>query len=306
MSNPGVIKLVRNKYGNHVFWIDDNIGESIHIHLDQFRVDLTVNEFLELANDLESVLNYLFQDKGIDVRTIDSRFLNYQLEQILDISEVAQGRAKLSEMIVFDDLGACRLPDSERVRFLENGMCCMKYKERESNFWSQTNMFRMKEVLSLIRSKGYPFNDEFIMIEKDRHLILDGWHRAACLYYLYGDIEVPVQFVSMNVQSESYKRFLPINELKKDSNLILYGAGQNGKNYKNQIMRFGYNLTVWCDKNANELIEIDGIKIDQPSVIKKRAYDYVVVSVMDHSIQEEIKSELVNNYGVELQKIIFA
>ena len=49
MSNPGVIELFNFAYryrsGNHSFRIEDNIGEAIHLHLDNIRLDLSVKEF---------------------------------------------------------------------------------------------------------------------------------------------------------------------------------------------------------------------------------------------------------------------
>ena len=49
MSNPGVIELFgfefRNNFGNHSFRVEDNIGEAIHFHFDNIRLDLTVKEF---------------------------------------------------------------------------------------------------------------------------------------------------------------------------------------------------------------------------------------------------------------------
>lgn len=48
MSNPGVILLSEhNKRGGSFqkLRVEDNLGESIHIHLDDYRVDLTLEEF---------------------------------------------------------------------------------------------------------------------------------------------------------------------------------------------------------------------------------------------------------------------
>ena len=52
MSNPAVITLdsVNSKKGQFKrFVVEDNIGESLHLHIDNMRVDFTVNEFLEFS-----------------------------------------------------------------------------------------------------------------------------------------------------------------------------------------------------------------------------------------------------------------
>ena len=57
MSNPAVTKLVRDDIGNLRFWMDDNIGESVHIHLADFRMDLTVEELNTLSKELTDTIN---------------------------------------------------------------------------------------------------------------------------------------------------------------------------------------------------------------------------------------------------------
>ena len=52
MSNPAVITLASLNGRNNTFkrfQIEDNIGESIHLHVDNMRIDLSVNEFFELT-----------------------------------------------------------------------------------------------------------------------------------------------------------------------------------------------------------------------------------------------------------------
>jgi len=64
MSNPGVIKLAYKKTKNHIVWLDDNIGESIHFHLDNLRIDFTIDEFIEFADRVEKIQSLLSREKG--------------------------------------------------------------------------------------------------------------------------------------------------------------------------------------------------------------------------------------------------
>ena len=55
MSNPGVINLFSFFKRSGIikrFQIEDNIGESIHIHVNNFRIDLTIKEFYRLVDSL--------------------------------------------------------------------------------------------------------------------------------------------------------------------------------------------------------------------------------------------------------------
>lgn len=305
MSNPGVIKLVQSIYNGHNFWMDDNIGESIHIHLDQFRVNLTVNEFNNLADELETILTCLIKIEGLDIAHLDKRFLNYQLEDLLDAERAYDENVKLSSLTVFDDSGACYLPDCLRVKALRDNFKQIGYEERATNFWGQSNKERMETVLSSIMENDYPQNGNLIMVEAERHIILDGWHRAACLYYLYGDIEIPVKMIKINSRNRTIKKILPIHTMKKVRKVALYGAGVNGINLRKQIEKFGYELSCWCDRRYSQIGEIGGDKIISPTSLNMYDYDCVVVSVMDELVQKEIEVFLINECQVQPEKISF-
>ena len=70
MSNPGVIFLNTSKvYVDRIIcgdrlWIEDNIGEAIHIHYRNMRFDFTIEEFLQLANAFYGSLKDCFAAKS--------------------------------------------------------------------------------------------------------------------------------------------------------------------------------------------------------------------------------------------------
>ena len=71
-TNPGVIVLtktqLRDTQLHHRLDIEDNIGEEMHIHYKNFRMDYTVRDFLELARACDSALTNLqkYEDGGDD------------------------------------------------------------------------------------------------------------------------------------------------------------------------------------------------------------------------------------------------
>lgn len=71
-TNPGVIVLtktqLRNTQLHHRLDIEDNIGEEMHIHYKNFRMDYTVKDFLELARACDDALINLqkYQEGGED------------------------------------------------------------------------------------------------------------------------------------------------------------------------------------------------------------------------------------------------
>jgi hypothetical protein len=84
MSNPGVIFLARFHKDNINFAVEDNIGEAVHIHLYSsfinVRLDLTVKEFLEIAGQIEGIIDRLSEKTK---REIPKFFMsdNYRIQK---------------------------------------------------------------------------------------------------------------------------------------------------------------------------------------------------------------------------------
>lgn len=197
MSNPAVTKLVKTRLGGHSVWMDDNIGESIHIHIDDIRLDLTSDELHQLSGELCEVINAYVNVEGFDVRKINPIYFSLLLYEWMPyLKRVEYDTIFLEDILVPKPLkfGMHRyisLKDSRGVKAL-NGDTRENDKWRPSHHINQTSRERMQVVLDSIKEHGYPYNDEYLIFYNDQNNIRDGQHRAACLYYLYGNIEVPI------------------------------------------------------------------------------------------------------------------
>jgi hypothetical protein len=208
MSNPGVVKLRRGIVGNRKVWLDDNFGESIHIHIDDFRMDLTTEEFHLLHDDLCSTINEMLQIDNFDISTIDPVYLSLWFWPVLPrISRVVIDTIKLDDII-------CRHRGTNKVTRLSQsvGVHALqglsddneKYARLSALHIGQTEKERLLSALESIKKNGYPYQGQYIILHCDDNYIRDGQHRASCLYHLYGNIEVPV----MRVYWEGY---VPVN-----------------------------------------------------------------------------------------------
>ena len=52
----------------------------------------------------------------------------------------------------------------------------------QSNNYSESNQDRVDSIVSKIKSEGYPFNDQYIVLFNNQNIIRDGQHRASALY----------------------------------------------------------------------------------------------------------------------------
>ena len=75
MSNPAVFRLNKSNIRGNVISIEDNIGESIHIHMGLVRFDLTTDELLNITKTLLSVLNEQVAIEGFDLSDQNEYFL---------------------------------------------------------------------------------------------------------------------------------------------------------------------------------------------------------------------------------------
>ncbi|MGN0153440.1 MAG: hypothetical protein ACI4A3_03245 [Lachnospiraceae bacterium] len=197
MSNPAVTKLVRDDIGNLRFWMDDNIGESVHIHLADFRMDLTVEELDKLSAELTDTVNQLVDIEGFDCNKMDPVFLSLLLaKKMKHLRSVQIDRVMLEDLIVnhrnrFGFLKYQKLSESRAVKAL-NGDNSENDGSRRSHHIGQTSRQRLDAMKDSISEHGYPYDGQYIVLYEDQMLIRDGQHRASCLYVSEGNIEIPV------------------------------------------------------------------------------------------------------------------
>ncbi len=169
--------------------MDDNIGESIHIHIEDIRIDLTNSEFDRLFSDICSAVNEMIDIKGFDCRKINPSFLLDELWDNLRYLRAAKiDNALLREMICPFNGTYQKLPNSNAVQALKDN--CDNHDGSILNRGDDQN--QLNSMLQNIKSSGYPFNDQYIIMFGDDNTIRDGTYCAACLWHILGDVSVPV------------------------------------------------------------------------------------------------------------------
>lgn len=197
MSNPAVITLedASNAKGKiKRFVLEDNIGESLHLHIDNMRVDFTVNEFLAFTKMIRSSLEELDFLSPYTIDNFDEHFLKEcadllpNLERI-EIEEVELSKLKcvqnkvfhydlkLSKLSKIKDVPAYKYLHGEKEEFIA-------YKQH--NYFNTDNEKRLLTMQESIKSNGYPFNNEYIVLFNGQDIIRDGQHRAAILADQFG------------------------------------------------------------------------------------------------------------------------
>ncbi len=189
MSNPGVILLASTQFGQHDFRVEDNIGEAIHFHLDNIRLDLTVQEYLALCREIRYVINRLIAVDGFDVANLDPVFVHQIAEMLPDLEEVRMDEVELRELLVdvrgiagtvIRPLAQSRVVKALRGNRTENDA------HSQTNLIGQSNEDRVQMVNNYLMHGQYGVNGQYIVLFNSQNIIRDGQHRAACMYYASG------------------------------------------------------------------------------------------------------------------------
>ena len=193
MSNPAVTKLRKLRIAGSKIWLDDNIGEAIHLHIDDIRIDFCYKEFAVFCDDLCLAVNELVNVYGFDCKYIDPQYFEFMLwKNILELEAVKIEKVSLNKLLCPADDGSLKPLSESRIKKAIEGDRAENSIVRPSDHIGQTSQNRVDEVFSSVKEFGYPYNNQFIILYNDDMIIQDGQHRAASLLKLYGDIEVPV------------------------------------------------------------------------------------------------------------------
>ena len=190
MSNAAVIKLQRKTISGNSVWLDDNFGESVHLHINDFRVDLTCEGFERMVRDAGLVLDELIQVEDFHTADYDPVFLEQMLwKKLTHLTEVRRDHVKLSELWM-NEPRLVRIGQSRMYRCMEGKPGALKKKH--SDHFGQSSAERMAGIRSSIQEKGYDESLGWFVVYGDDNIIRDGQHRACSLLREQGDITVPV------------------------------------------------------------------------------------------------------------------
>lgn len=107
----------------------------------------------------------------------------------------------------------------------------------------------------------------------------------------------------MNNSSAEDKYLFPFGKVKKDGNIILYGAGRVGKSFYRQISKTSYcNVILWTDTNW-QYHQDDSFVISPVSSIMSASYDQIVVCVANKIERKKILDDLIG-MGIDKNKIV--
>ena len=105
--------------------------------------------------------------------------------------------------------------------------------------------------------------------------------------------------IGLNVPSSKFWQF-PYSDFEKGQHIVLYGAGDVGRCYYNQVKISGFFAEIiWTDSNVEKLKDNYLCKADEAL---KTEYDKVIIAIEKEYIAVEIKQQLLEKF-VPIEKI---
>lgn len=221
MSNPAVITLsdASSREGKFKrFVIEDNIGESIHLHIEDIRIDFTVNEFFQFSSMIRASLQGLDFLCGYRIDGFDEHFLLECSPFLPYLKTIEIEEVRLSDLkcIVHSNykqdlhtLKLCSIEQTPVYKYLQgNKSDFLKYGQ--FNYFGMDNERRLCNLLASIEKSGYPYLNRHIVLFDGQNIVRDGQHRAAVLAHLYG-IEATIKV--MRFYFEGSVHLIKINKI---------------------------------------------------------------------------------------------
>ena len=95
---------------------------------------------------------------------------------------------------------------------------------------------------------------------------------------------------------EQLDYLFPFSKVKKESQIVLYGAGTYGQRLYTYLQKTGFcKVVAWVDRNFEELRK-SGLDVDSPTIISKLQYDAIVIANTYEKSRMGLYRELIKKY----------
>lgn len=160
----------------------------------------------------------------------------------------------------------------------------------------------------LLEELGVKILTEFLSDEDWRKVRLDRlckYNAAEYIFYFYRDCLEHIFYVDLDnrVIKKDVEYFINNKHwvfdssiLQEGERIIIYGAGEVGKDYHNQLTREkNVKVVGWVDKNRNKLKTEEGV--EPVDILQIREFDRIIVAVRNNKVANEIKNDLCNFFS---------
>lgn len=182
---------------------------------------------------------------------------------------------------------------STKISSLNETLYHYRIREESLSHSKDRVRFLMKENI-LTNELMRLCNELFLGIPQE---IIDEWVLNRCVSRLDAALDPTKGRHVLKYVFEDIKRL-------KNKRVVIYGAGQVGRDYIMQLSQYSeINIVAWVDKN-HQKYNYDFRRVEAVDSLENREYDFVLVAVKNEAAAQEIKKSL-GEMGVCEDKILF-
>lgn len=166
-------------------------------------------------------------------------------------------------------------------------------------------LYHYRQTVSSMVKRVQDYGKERLQFKLLYQTVRDSLARSAYIYDLREQWKKYVLFLTLPRSDGLYRGYeklsflFPFPKVKRDSSIILYGAGTYGQRLYGFLQRTGFcSVTAWVDRNHVQLREM-GLPVESPSVIPGRVYDGIVIANTYQRSRDLLYRELVVKYPEE-------
>lgn len=207
-----LVVLEKKIYGLKVVLAKENI---IVLLFGSNPIKYNHKTFYEQCEMIYEQLSKVYGQGVIDYKVFSPTYLEHMLGiDIPSIEKVEYSKQNILSLFFYDRRGPqkVRIIEHELFEQLKSGN--IKSGWKSTNHIFEDNEERIRNVLSEVSDKPETY---CAVVYGDEDVVRDGTHRLACMYYLYGDIEVPIIRVYVSNPFYSYTMYrAAVNNIEMD------------------------------------------------------------------------------------------
>ena len=293
-------------------WIETDMYEKLHTAIKYEKANIAVCRFFMNRNGTDyperrrSLFNGTYRaESGIIVDNLiySSDYKNKGIspnlwDKIFERSLLVEAQSKVDVRTKFAEDDLCvysALLNADAVSFIDEPLYHYRQheesvtKEQDREYFSKITLFyqQMRDVFV-----KHPKSE--VLLEKlDRYMVefvLRGLNKS--FGFGYGNI-VPFFMCDKKTLSELTGR-----------RVILYGAGNVGKDYYNQLTNYSaINIVKWIDNNFEEC-KRNGLDVGPVEVLRTYSdYDFILLAIENERVANLIINTLISEYGIDKEYI---
>lgn len=294
------LKVARGEYIGFVDsddYIDSDMFSSLVVLMEKTGADFVHSGYKEVKdNYLKECINF---DKAIYDLTNDKSKISFLTTFLLDIkSGKTISYSIWSKLFRAELIKKCFGMLDNRQQFGEDAICLFKciFESHRVVFEPVAfyNYRIREESLSHLETEVF-FNRQVMMCGEILRTLEDYDCLSSLKREINGFLVSSLFTVKKNEKNRPYKLtqyYLEDIELFRGKSVAIYGAGNVGEDLCEQLM--AENIDVQCVVDANPRSEkINGVKIETPSYLFQKAYDYILIAVFSETLASEIREQLI-------------